>query len=232
MRAGVRRLLRLSSPSPVKAAERSLPTRARLVLGANPDGSIGGLLEDCADAAVDSLTADLPWTRAAFDQLRVKVAADLVGQTIDVVRLAERVLAEAHEVRRGLPAQPRPNQVAAIEDIRAQFRRLLPTGFVAAAGREHLGDLARYLAAIARRLELLPRDTDTDTARMARVHAVQGAYDDLVRALPATRAAASDVRAIGWQLEELRVSLWAQQLGTPRPVSEKRIYRAIDAIVP
>ena len=40
---------------------------------------------------------------------------------------------------------------------------------------------------------------------------------------------AEDVRAIGWQLEELRVSLWAQQLGTPRPVSEKRIFRAIDA---
>jgi len=50
--------------------------------------------------------------------------------------------------------------------------------------------------------------------------------------LPATRAAAADVLAIGWQIEELRVSLWAQQLGTPRPVSEKRIYRAIDAITP
>jgi ATP-dependent helicase HrpA len=232
MRAGVRRLLRLATPSPVKAAERSLSTRARLVLGANPDGSIAGLIDDCADAAVDAMTAQLPWTRAAFDELRAKVAADLVGQTIDVVRVAERVLAEAHEVRRVLPAQPRANQSAAVEDIRAQFRRLLPPGFVTAAGREHLGDLARYLAAIARRLELLPRDTDTDAARMARVHAVQGVYDELVRALPATRAAAADVRAIAWQLEELRVSLWAQQLGTPRPVSEKRIYRAIDAIVP
>jgi len=39
------------------------------------------------------------------------------------------------------------------------------------------------------------------------------------------------VRDIGRQIEELRVSLWAQQLGTPRPVSEKRIYRAIDAVL-
>jgi ATP-dependent helicase HrpA len=62
------------------------------------------------------------------------------------------------------------------------------------------------------------------------VHAVQGAYRDLVRALPPGRAAAEDVQAIGWQIEELRVSLWAQQLGTPRPVSEQRIYRAIDAV--
>jgi ATP-dependent helicase HrpA len=67
---------------------------------------------------------------------------------------------------------------------------------------------------------------------MARVHAVQSAYDELVAALPAVRAAAADVRDIGWQIEELRVSLWAQQLGTPRPVSEKRIFRALDAITP
>jgi ATP-dependent helicase HrpA len=65
---------------------------------------------------------------------------------------------------------------------------------------------------------------------MVRVQAVRDAYDDLVRALPTGRAAAPDVQAIGWQVEELRVSLWAQQLGTPRPVSEQRIFRAIDAI--
>ena len=65
---------------------------------------------------------------------------------------------------------------------------------------------------------------------MRRVHAVQDAYDELVRALPPARRAAADVRDIAWQIEELRVSLWAQQLGTPRPVSEQRIYRAIDAV--
>jgi ATP-dependent helicase HrpA len=78
----------------------------------------------------------------------------------------------------------------------------------------------------------LPREVDTDRARMQRVHAVTEVYGQLVAALPASRAAADDVVAIGWQLEEFRVSLWAQQLGTPRPVSEQRIYRAIDAIIP
>ena len=65
---------------------------------------------------------------------------------------------------------------------------------------------------------------------MDRVHAVQDAYDDVVAALSPARAAAADVRDIAWMIEELRVSLWAQQLGTPRPVSEQRIYRALDAI--
>ena len=61
---------------------------------------------------------------------------------------------------------------------------------------------------------------------------MQDALDDLVSALSPVRAAADDIRDIERQIEELRVSLWAQQLGTPRPVSEQRIYRAIDAVDP
>jgi ATP-dependent helicase HrpA len=101
---------------------------------------------------------------------------------------------------------------------------------VVATGRDRLPDIARYLTAAGRRLELLARDVDVDRARMQRIAAVSAAYDDLVAALPSGRASAPDVQAIRWQIEELRVSLWAQSLGTSRPVSEQRIYRAIDAI--
>ncbi|WP_157561058.1 DUF3418 domain-containing protein, partial [Mycobacterium sp. E802] len=63
-----------------------------------------------------------------------------------------------------------------------------------------------------------------------RVHAVEDAYDDLLAALSPARAEDPKIRDIAWQIEELRVSLWAQHLGTPRPVSEQRIYKAIDAV--
>jgi ATP-dependent helicase HrpA len=230
MRTGTRRLLRLSVPSPAKAVERTLSTRARLVLGANPDGSLTGLLDDAADAAVDALAASPAWTRADFDTLRQLVTAELVPTTERITGLVERVLAAAHEVRLALPTNPPKAQAEAVDDIRDQFRRLLPPGFVAAAGRDRLADLARYVTAVGRRLELLPRDVDADRGRMLRVHQVQEVFDELVRALPPTRARAEDVADIRWLIEELRVSLWAQQLGTPRPVSEKRIYRAIDAL--
>jgi ATP-dependent helicase HrpA len=160
------------------------------------------------------------------------VAADIVPRTLAITGLVERVLAAAHDVRRALPAHPSAAQAAAVEDIREQFRRLLPTGFVATTGAGQLRELARYVTAIGRRLELLPRDVDVDRARMQRIAAVTQAYDELRSALPASRAAAPDVVDIGWLIEELRVSLWAQQLGTARPVSEQRIYRAIDAIAP
>jgi ATP-dependent helicase HrpA len=228
---GVRRLLRLSAPSPVKAVERALNPRARLVLGTNSDGSLAALIDDCADAAVAVLAPEPVWTRAEFDARRDRVADALVPTTLDIVGRVEKVLAAAHDVLVALPAQPPPAQAEAIADVRAQLGKLLPKGFVTATGAARLADLVRYLTAVSRRLDRLPHAVNADRERMERVHAIEDAYDEVRRALSPRRAAADDVRDIAWMIEELRVSLWAQQLGTARPVSEQRIYRAIDAIV-
>ncbi|HEX7827299.1 MAG TPA: DUF3418 domain-containing protein, partial [Mycobacterium sp.] len=230
MGPGTRRLLRLAVTSPVKAVERALNPRTRLLLGSNPDGSLAALLDDCADAAVDLLAPAPVWTRAAFATLQDKVGAGMVSTTLDVVGRVERVLAAWNDVQIALPDKPLPAQAAAIADVRAQLARLLPPAFVTATGVARLVDLTRYLTAINRRLERLPHAVKADGDLMLRVHAVQDAYGDLVRALSPARAAAEDVRDIGRMIEELRVSLWAQQLGTARSVSEQRIYRAIDAV--
>ena len=232
MGPGTRRLLRLAVTSPVKAVERALNPRTRLLLGANPDGSLTALLDDCADAAVDLLVPAPAWTRDAFAALRDRVAAALVPTTLDVVGRVEKVLAAWNDVQLALPDKPLPAQAEAIADVRAQLARLLPRAFVTATGVARLADLTRYLTAISRRLDRLPHAVDADRDLMLRVHAVQDAYDDLVKALSPGRAAADDVRDIARMIEELRVSLWAQQLGTARSVSEQRIYRAIDAVGP
>jgi ATP-dependent helicase HrpA len=230
MGPGIRRLLRLTVASPVKTIERQLNPRTRLVLGANPDGSLAGLLDDCADAAVAVLAPAPVWGSSEFAALRQRVADALPPATIDIVGRVEKVLAAANEVEVALPAQPSTTQAEAIADIRAQLDQLLPRGFIAATGVTHLGDLTRYLMAVGRRLERLPQGVTADRERMSRVHAVQDAYDELRQALSPVRAAADDIRDIARMIEDLRVSLWAQQLGTARPVSEQRIYRAIDAI--
>ena len=168
--------------------------------------------------------------RDEFIALRDRVGKSLVSTTLDVVSRVEKVLAAAHEVQLLVPAQPTRAQVDAITDVRAQLDRLLPPRFVTRTGAMRLTDLVRYLTAIRRRLDQLPHAINADHQRMAQVHAVQDAYDDLIRALPPARKTAADVGDIAWQIEELRVSLWAQQLGTPRPISEQRIYRAIHAV--
>ena len=106
MAPGSRRLLRVSVPSPVKTIERQLNPRTRLVLGANPDGSLPALLDDCADAAVAVLAPAPVWTRPEFAALRPRVAEALAPTTLDIVGRVEKVLAAAHEVEVALPAKP------------------------------------------------------------------------------------------------------------------------------
>lgn len=224
---GIRRLLRCDVPSPVKAVERQLDSPTRLMLKANPDGTLAALIDDCADAATDALTPAPVWTRAEYIALRTRVAGALVPATVDVVTRVAQVLAAARDTQVTLPAQPPPGQAEAIADIVGQLDTLLAPGFVTATGRAHLGDLVRYLTAVRRRVEQLPRALQADRERMARVHAVQDAYRDLLATLPTARHRDNDVRDIARQIQELRVSLWAQQLGTPRPVSEQRILRAL-----
>lgn len=230
MGPGLRRLLRLTAPSPVKAIERGLDTRTRLALNANPDGTLAALLDDCTDAAADYLLAKPVWTKAEFAALVARAGKELGPTTHAAVTRVEKVLAATHDVGVALPDKPTAAQADAVADIRSQLDRLLPKGFVTVTGVARLTDLARYVTAIVRRLERLPQALSADRDRMARVHAVEDAYDDLLAALSPARAEDPKIRDIAWQIEELRVSLWAQQLGTPRPVSEQRIYKAIDAV--
>jgi len=230
-RPGIRRLLRLATPSPVRNLEKSLEPRTRLALGNNPDGSLTALLEDCADAAVDILVPQPVWTRDDFEAARERVRRELAPTTADVLRRTEGALVALHQVQLATPNAPTPNQAEGVADIRSQLAALLGRGFVTDTGAGNLADLTRYLTAIERRLERLPHAPAADRDRMARVAAVQDAYTELLQAISPSRAAAADVVDIARMIQEFRVSLWAQQLGTPRPVSEQRIYRAIDALL-
>ncbi|CAJ1503778.1 ATP-dependent RNA helicase HrpA [[Mycobacterium] kokjensenii] len=227
LRPGIRRLLRCEIATPVKAVERQLSSQTRLMLKANPDGSLTDLIDDCADAATDALCPSPVWTRDEYVALRNRVAAALVATTADVVNRVAQVLAVARDIELALPGQPPAAQAESLADVRGQLDVLLAPGFVTATGRARLGDLTRYLTAARRRLEQLPRALAADRDRMARVQAVQDAYDDLLATLPTARHRDEDVRDIARQIQELRVSLWAQQLGTPRPVSEQRILKAL-----
>jgi ATP-dependent helicase HrpA len=119
---------------------------------------------------------------------------------------------------------------AAFADMRAQLSGLIYPGFIAEAGSRRLPDLARYLRAVSRRLEKAPPDPGRDAGRMTVVHRVTGACRQAMENLPASRRRSPDALAVRWMIEELRVSLFAQALGTPGPVSEQRIQAALDRL--
>ena len=149
---------------------------------------------------------------------------------VGVVGAVARVLAEAHAVETGLDRAPGPALAPAFADMRAQLSALIYPGFIAETGSRRLPDLLRYLRAISRRLEKAPSDPGRDADRMAAVHRVTDAYRHALGELAASGRGSAEARAVRWMIEELRVSLFAQALGTPGPVSERRIQTALDRL--
>ncbi|MBQ1024177.1 ATP-dependent RNA helicase HrpA [Micromonospora sp. C95] len=229
--AGTRRLLRLTVPSPAKFLQGRLTNEAKLALSRNPHGGVQALIEDAAGAAIDKLIADAggpAWDEAGFVALRERVRAELVDTVLAVMDRVRAVLASAYAVQQRLGATRNLAVVAALADIRNQLTGLVHAGFITEAGYARLPDLLRYLTAIERRLDRLPGNPARDKQQQDRVTVVQREYDDLLAALPPARRSSEQVRQIRWMIEELRVSIFAQALGTPHPVSEQRIYRAMD----
>jgi len=101
-------------------------------------------------------------------------------------------------------------------------------GFVADTGTERLRDLPRYLTAMLRRLDRLAENPARDRERTEAVGQVEREYRQLLDQVPAGHTVPAGLRDVRWMLEELRVNYFAQSLGTPYPVSDKRIYRALD----
>jgi ATP-dependent helicase HrpA len=189
------------------------------------------LLDDGVAAAVPGVvqrSGGPVWNQSAFEKLAAEVRSALAEETRTVLADATRVLASWREAERALSGSADLPMLPALADMKAQVGRLVYRGFVADVGAGRLPHLPRYLRAVLVRLERLPSAVDRDRLLMDRVAALQEAYLHRVAALPAGRPPSERLRAVRWMLEELRVSLWAQQLGTAYPVSETRIRRALD----
>jgi ATP-dependent helicase HrpA len=239
MRGGTRRLLRLAVSSPARSLVRSLDNRAVLRLrGAMTVGGYGDvdtLAEDCVDAAIDALVATgggPAWDPEAFEALRAHVAARLPAAAAEVLSRAETVLGEAGQTELAvdeLVARPGGTLGPALDDVREQLRTLVGDRFVARTPVARLPDVARYLRAARKRLEKLPTAPRRDADATEVVHRVEGAYRGRrARAAAEPRTFDRDAHdAVGWMVQELRVSLFAQEIGTAGPVSEQRITRAL-----
>jgi ATP-dependent helicase HrpA len=226
MAAGTRRLLLEQLPSPVRFVLGRQTNQAKLTLSRYRHGSATELFADCLAAAADDLIAangGPAWDEAGFRRLLEAVRGELADATLDVVSRVERVLAVAGEVEGRLAGLTNPAFGPAVADIRAQLDGLVYPGWVAASGRRRLPDLLRYLRAMAQRLDRLPGDLAGDAERMEGVAAATDAWRQARDRRPGDPALAE----LRWMLEELRVSYFAQSLGTPYPVSEKRVLRAI-----
>ncbi|ENM3937878.1 TPA: ATP-dependent RNA helicase HrpA [Vibrio cholerae] len=232
MRAGQRRLILLNVPSPIKYLHANLPNKSKLGLYFNPYGKVLDLIDDCIACGVDKLIEErggMVWEPQAFEALKEHVRAELGDTVVEIAKQVETILTTAYNINKRLKGKVDFTMAFALSDVKAQIEGLIFSGFATECGWKRLPDILRYMRAIERRMEKLPVDPNKDRLHMLKIESVANKYKELLNKIPKGMAIPDNVREIRWMLEELRVSYFAQQLGTPYPVSDKRIINAIDA---
>ncbi|WP_273868327.1 ATP-dependent RNA helicase HrpA [Serratia odorifera] len=230
---GTRRLLLLNVPSPIKYLHEKLPNKAKLGLYFNPYGKVLDLIDDCISCGIDKLIAENGgpvWQEQDFARLQERIRADLNETVVNVAKQVEQILTTVFNINKRLKGRVDMSLALALSDIKTQLNGLIYRGFVTQNGWKRLPDTLRYLQAIERRLEKLAIDPHRDRAQMLRVEQVQQAWQQWLNKLPPKRRDDDEVREVRWMIEELRVSLFAQQLGTPYPISDKRILQTIEQL--
>ncbi|UHQ24222.1 ATP-dependent RNA helicase HrpA [Lysobacter sp. 5GHs7-4] len=238
---GVRRLLTIALADKLKQARKQLPVAPKTGLlyaaiestgprmdkladgGSKRDGD--RLRDDLVDGALRSLFGDddeLQQVRdaAAFDARREQVARKLFPEAMERLRQAETILVAVAEARAKLESPLMGWASGNLDDMRAQLASLTPPGFLSQVPAEALREYPRYLKALALRGERALRDPVRDQARMLELKPFA---DALAAANSAGAASAPGWQALRWDLEELRVSLFAQELGVRGGVSPKKL---------
>lgn len=232
-RLGVRRLVALALPDRSAGLTEGWDNRRKLALAGSPYPTVKGFLEDCRLAAVGALVDEhggVVWDEAAFSALVARVGPHVVRRSGAVLDDALRVLEAWRTADRALSGSVDLRLLPAMTEMQAQVGRLVSDGFVARAGAQRLPHLPRYLAAVTERATRLPEQPTKDAELAARLRPLQDAWLHRVAALREGAPVPLALADVGWMLEELRVSLWAQRLGTPRPVSETRVRKALEEV--
>ena len=227
-RQGLTRLFMLALKEQVKFIEKNLPALQTMAMQFLPFGSQQDLQRQILAVTFDRCCLMEPWPaneqEFAARCKEAKGRLSLVAQ--EIARLVAAVLAEHPLLQKNLPAAKA--HTAAVQDMRGQLDSLLHKEFIARTPYERLQHLPRYLKGISLRLEKLRADPARDARQLAQLQPLQQQWQRRLSA----RQGESDPQLddFGWLMQELRVSLFAQELKTPVIVSVKRLEKALAAL--
>ncbi|WP_284756470.1 ATP-dependent RNA helicase HrpA [Curtobacterium sp. ME-Dv--P-122a] len=234
MPAGVRRLVMHAVPSPVSYIQSHLTAQEKLALAASPYPSTAALFDDVLAAVVDAGIRrthpdGLVFTKAEFESVRDAVSATVVDTMFTAVSEVAAVLAAQRSAERALKQANSMSLLAALSDMRQQMERLVFPGFVAVAGLDRLRRIRVYLQGIEARVQKLLQNPGRDATWMREVTVATDRYTDAGGTFPPAVGAHPELVHARWMLEEFRLSLFAQELGTAETVSLQRITKALTA---
>lgn len=232
-RQGVNTLIRNAMPSPLNYLQAKLPNKAKLGLYFNPFGQIKALIDDCIEAGIDELVQQYVSQQGheirqmdAFNGCADFVRGEINDTVLAIAKQVEEGLTLAHQCQKKMKGSIPLTMVNALGDIKQHLNTLVYPGFVSDLGSHRLADWNRYIKGLARRLEKLPIDPNKDRMHQQTLSKVESEFKKVCSKYSQHKIPAPllDIR---WMIEELRVSLFAQQLGTAYPVSAKRVLNAL-----
>ena len=161
--------------------------------------------------------------RAEFEAVRDRVSAIVMDSMFETVALVTRILTAARAADKAISGATSLTFLSALNDAKGQLAGLVYPGFVSATGLEQLRHLPRYLNGIGQRMAALPTNPARDRAWMTQVETATAMYTDAGGRIPLAPGSPPSLVHARWMLEEFRVSLFAQSLGTAETVSVQRI---------
>ncbi|KTS14265.1 ATP-dependent RNA helicase HrpA [Microbacterium testaceum] len=228
-RAGIRRLMLLAVPSPATYVLDHLTANEKLALAASPYQNAKALIEDARVALADDILGrdGAVRTRGDFERVRDAFSSVSVERTFQTVSLAAKILLAQREVERAMKDAASMTLLGALNDVRGQVKGLLFPGFLSRTGIPRLQHYPRYLAGALERVKTLSDNPGRDRQRMTEYERAAAGFVEAGGTVPLPADAPANLVQTRWLLEELRVSLFAQRLGTAEPVSIQRIAKAL-----
>ncbi|WP_027799935.1 ATP-dependent RNA helicase HrpA [Paraburkholderia dilworthii] len=227
-RAGLRRLFALQLKEPIKYLEKNLPGLREMAMQFMTRGTQEELRDQLIDTALDRacLQDPLPDDDMSFHTRRDEGRSRLTLLAQEITRLVGQILGEYAAVQKKLVQAK--SFTAAYADMQNQLDALIGKRFVVETPYSQLTHFPRYLKGIALRIDKLKADPARDARQFAEFQPLLQNYQRAV----AQRGGVPDARLseFRWLLEELRISLFAQELRTPMPVSVKRLYKVWDSM--
>ncbi|GAA3738898.1 ATP-dependent RNA helicase HrpA [Leifsonia bigeumensis] len=227
-RRGVLRMLQLAVPSPTGYVQEHLTAPEKLALARSPYPSTSALFADCMLACADAVLGERDIrSRADFEGVRDEFSASVLDSLFAAVSLVSSVLAAARNAEKAITAASSIALIAPLADAREQLDALVFPGFVSRTGLAQLRRLPVYLTGITHRVGKLAENLGRDRVWMSEVQSATERYRAAGGELPPHPDAAAALTHARWLLEELRLSLFAQHLGTAEPVSLQRITKLL-----
>ena len=229
----VAQLVRMAIPSPAKYIESHLKQQEKLAIAALPYQGIAAFIDDViALLAITEIKAirddGLIFTRKEFDAVRDSVQSKVLEFSFDVVGLASEISDAAREANKAISSAQAMDFLNELSDEKAHVSQLLSKNFISGTSLERLKRFPIYIKAISIRVTKMQENPLKDRAAQVELNQALQLYKNAGGELPPQANASENLVRARWLLEELRVSLFAQTLGTKEPVSVQRIKKALE----